>query len=208
MDIETLLRDLELSTKNLNSSIEIDELFKDFKSTPVVLQQEIELSEDENSTNYSINENQLNAERLEFLENKITPLFLSIIKSEDFEFGQRSESINLVEEQLKINQVATQNWFNKLYLKYFASNDTILLSLLRIVEYVDKDLLYPTGQTMALASLSHRNDEVKEMGVRILESWCCAESYEILKNLKVESTWLQEYINQVLIDIKEELCLC
>lgn len=205
MDLETILKDLQSIS---NSSIDTDEFHKkEFKKNDT-FQQEIEKSSDELSTNFIVSEKKINAERLKYLEQKVTPLLLSYFRNEDYEFGQRCESINLVEEQLKINQVAAQNWFNKLYLKYFASDENILLCLLRIVEYLDKEILNPTGQTMALASLSHKNDEIKEMGIRIFETWNCLESYEILKNIKVDTIWLQDYIEQVKKDLEEELCLC
>lgn len=164
-------------------------------------------SSNESSTNYVKDENQINNERLIYLEENITPFLLSLFRNEDYESGQKCESIRLVEEQLKINKVATQNWFNKLYLKYFTSDEKTLLNLLRIVEYIDRDLLYPTGQTMALASLTHKNDEIKEMSVMFFESWVSIESYNILKNVSVETKWLQDYIDHVKLDLKEELCL-
>lgn len=204
MDLDTLIKDLESIS---NSFIDTNELFKEKTKQYDSFQHDIENSDDESSTNFAISESKRNADRLKYLDERITPLLLSYIRNEDYEFGQRCDSINLVEEQLKLNEIATQNWFNKLYLRFFSTDESILLSLLRIVEYLDKELFFPTGQTMALASLSHRNDEIKEMGIRIFENWYCVESYDILKNLHVETAWLQEYIEQVKKDLEEELCL-
>ena len=164
-------------------------------------------SSEEYSTNFFFDENAINEKRMRFLKEEVTPQLLSFIKEEDFEFGQKSESINLVEKQIHINAIATKNWFNQLYLNYFRTDRKILLSLLRIVEYLDKELLFPTGQTMAISALVHSNDEVKELGVRILENWCSIDSYEILKHIKVDTQWLQQYIDQVILDLEKELCL-
>lgn len=164
-------------------------------------------SSDEYSTNFFLDENSINERRMKFLNERITPQLLSLIKEDDFEFGQRSKSINLVEEQIQINSIATKNWFNQLYLDYFRNDEKTLLSLLKIVEYLDKELFFPTGQTMAISALAHSNDEIKELGVRILENWGAVESYEILRNVRVETSWLQQYINQVIQDLEEELCL-
>jgi len=163
-------------------------------------------STEEYSTNFFLDENAINEKRMRFLKEKVTPQLLSFIKEEDFEFGQKSESINLVEKQIQINAIAAKNWFNQLYLYYF-SDEKMLLSLLRIVEYFDKELLFPTSQTMAISALVHSNDEVKELGVRILENWCSIESYQILKNIKVDTNWLQQYIDHVILDLEKELCL-
>jgi hypothetical protein len=201
--ITTTIEEID-DTKNSISTIEL--IDKSNNNNDLYLK-DILISSNKNSTNYAPSENELNDERLKYLEEKITPLFLSLIKYENFEFGQRCESIDLVEENIKINKVATQNWINKLYLRFFGS-DEILLSLLRVINYLNKDLLYPTGQTIALSSLSHKNDEIKEMGVRIFESWGCIESYNILKTVKVGTIWLQEYVNEVIKDLEKDLWLC
>lgn len=197
--------DKDKKEESMNSSLDTDKRISDFDSELIL--EKLLHSSDEFSTNYQVDENSINEKRAQYLDEKITPQFLSLIKEEDFEFGQRSKSINLVEEQLQTNTIATQNWFNKLYLYYFRADEKILLSLLKVVEYLDKELFFPTGQTMAISALSHKNDEIKEMGVRIFENWCSIESYEMLKNLKVETIWLQKYIDQVVKDLEEELCL-
>lgn len=161
----------------------------------------------ENNTNYVETQESANNEKLNSLNTKVTPLLISLIKTEDFEFGQNSESIRLVCKHLAENKIATQNWFNTLYLKYFIKDENILIGLLRIVEYLDEESLHPTGHTMAIASLVHKNDEIKELAVRIFENWGSYNSLGILKNITGQSKWLQEYIDQVIKDIESELCL-
>jgi hypothetical protein len=150
---------------------------------------------------------QINQEKILFLNAKITPLLISLIKNEDFEFGQNSESIRLVDREIKENEFATKEWFNCLFNHYFGSDKetNILIGLLHIVEFLSESF-NPNGKTMALAALSHRSNEVKELGVRILESSCTVENLNILKNVQTDIKWLQEYINQVITDF--ELILC
>lgn len=169
---------------------------------------ELFLSFDENSTNFKLDENLINQKRCDFLEQKVTPLIISLIKNEDFEFGKKNESVKLVEDQLEINSAATHIWFNNLFIKFFANDEKMLIGLLSIVESINEKSLHPIAEIMALAALTHKNDEVKELGVRIFENWSSLYSYEILRNIKVDTSWLQEYINQVIKDIEEELCLC
>lgn len=202
--LDDVNNEIDLTT---NPSLEIDnyDLF-DFEELKFDFD-ELFISVDENSTNFKLDENFINQKRIDYLEQKITPLLISLIKNEDFEFGKKNETVKLIEQQLEFNSVATQNWFNKLYIKYFASDEKILIGLLRIVESLNETSLHPTGEIMAIAALSHKNDEVKELGVRIFENWCSLNSYEILKSIKVETVWLQEYITQVIKDIEIELCL-
>jgi hypothetical protein len=188
----------------------------DFTDTEISLKEFSEIEEipnnffifsDEINTNYKISEEEINKNRLNYLDKKITPLFLSLIKYEDFDFGHSSESIKLVEEQIAINKIATQNWLNGLYIKYFSSDEKVLIGLLRIIEFIDVELLSPTAETIALASLSNKNDEIKELGIRFFENWISIDSLNILNNLEVESVWLQKYIDQVKKDLEIELCL-
>jgi hypothetical protein len=196
-----------IDTESSNNSTSIIKLVDNKISDEGLHLSLIATSPNKNSTNYQPSENEINNIRLKYLEEKVSPLFLSIIKNEDFEFDQRCESINLVEENLKVNRVATQNWINKLYLQYFASDEKVLLSLLRVIDYFNRELFYPTGQTIALSALVHNSDEIKEMGVRIFENWGSIESLNILKAIKVDTDWLQKYINEVIIDLEKELCL-
>lgn len=164
------------------------------------------IPENKINTNFVETEEQINQEKILFLDTKVTPLLISLIKCEDFEFGQSSESINLVNKHIEENKSATKEWFNRLFVKYFASkNETnILIGLLRVVEFLNESF-NPISQTIALASLSHYNNEVKELGVRILESSYSIENLNILKNIQTEIKWLQDYINQVIKDFEQIL---
>jgi hypothetical protein len=158
-----------------------------------------------NNTEYTISENEIIEKRLTYLKNKVSPLFISLVKSEDFEFGQKSESIKIVENELNENRFATQYWLNDLYIQYFSTDEKILIGILRVFEYFDEDVFYPTSHTIALASLVNRSDEIKEVCVRIFENWGSIKSYEILKGIKTDTKWLQAYINQVIKDIEKDL---
>ena len=159
------------------------------------------------NSNYEISENEIMEDRLEHLKNKVSPLFISLVKNEDFEFGQKSESIKLIEGELSENRIAVQNWLNDLYLKYFSTDEKILIGILRIFEYFDEDVFYPTSHTIALASMVNHSDEIKEICVRIFENWASIESYNLLKGVETNTKWLQSYISQVIKDIEKELCL-
>src|SRR5690554_582539 len=154
----------------------------------------------------SSSENKINGNREEYLRKNITPKFLTLIKEEDFEFGFISRSEELIKSQLKINALATRNWLNEIFINHF-DNEVVLIGLLRIISRFEENIIFPQGQTIALAALSHSNDEIKELGIRSFEKWCSAESLNILKKLNLNSTWLQEYVNEVITDLEEQLCL-
>lgn len=154
--------------------------------------------------NVSSSENYINQRRDEHLKKYITPKLISLLKDEDFEFGYISRSEELIREQLNINALATRNWINEIFISNF-DNEIILMGILRIIGRFDESQIFPQGQTIALAALSHKNDEIKELGVRAFEKWNSIESLAILKKLNFDKTWLQDYVTEVIHDIEEEI---
>jgi len=176
----------------LNDETEFDSLFSDI---------EILIDLDEDST-----ENKLNKARSNNLDKNYTRQFINLLKEEDFEFGYSTRSEELLNEQLKINALATRNWLNEIFIKNFHDH-SIIIGILRIIGRFEPSVIFPQGQTIALAALSHSSDEIKELGIRAFEKWCSIESLEILKSLNVETPWLNEYVKDVIEDFEEQLCL-
>jgi hypothetical protein len=109
----------------------------------------------------------------------------------------------LLRNQMQLNSLATKAWLNSIFVENFA-NPPILVGLLRIIARIDYTDIYPEGQTMAVAALTHKNNEVQECGVRAFESWGSLSDLEILENLKVSTEWLREYIDEVVSDLRKE----
>lgn len=166
---------------------------------------EVELGE--NDTNFYPNEDAINRLRIKYLEERVTPIFLALIKDEEPEYGRKGAGAKLFEQEFDNNAAATLFWFNNLYIRYFVSSEKMLLGLLRVIESLDEKIIGSVGQTMAIAALVHKNLEVQEVGVRIFENWASEMSLNILKSVHVESSWLQSYIQQVIKDIEDKL-LC
>lgn len=162
----------------------------------------VDLFSEENETS---TENKANDSRSRNLDENFTQEFIHVLKEEDFEFGYKTRSEELINEQLSINALATRNWLNKVFLDYF-SDQTIVIGILRIIGRFDPVLIFPQGQTMALAALAHQNDEIKELGIRAFEQWCSIESLEILKQLDIDKKWLREYVDAIILDFEEQLC--
>lgn len=187
----------------IDLSLNFDKILNDSKS----FNNQIDLFTSVNDTNYIISENEIMENRLIYLKKEVTPLFVSLLKYEDFEFGKKSESIKIIQKELKTNRIATINWLNELYVKYFSKDEKVLIGILRVLEYFNEKVFYPNSYTIALSSLVHKNDEIKEIAIRIFENWASINSYEVLKNVQIETPWLKSYIREVLKDLEEELCL-
>ena len=63
------------------------------------------------------------------------------------------------------------------------------------------------GIVISGSALIHKSVEVKEMAIRVFENWNTIESYTFLKNCSLAPKWLEDYKNDVLANIEEELCL-
>lgn len=161
------------------------------------------LASEENSTS---TENKINELRIRKIDEHLTQEFIYLLRDEDFEFGYKTRSEELIAEQLNINALATRNWLNKIFLNYY-SDEIIIIGILRIIGRFDPVQIFPQGQTIALAALTHQNDEIKELGIRAFEQWCSLESLNILKKLDVKKAWLKEYVMEVINDFEEQLCL-
>ena len=135
--------------------------------------------------------------------NKFTEELMSLILHEDFEYGIDTRADAFVRRYMALNAPTTKDWLGRIYIDN-VSNIPVLIGLLRIVARLDYQEIKPPGQLIAIAALSHSNIEVQECGVRAFESWEAIDSLEILENLKVSTKWLQEYINEVVSDLKEE----
>ena len=150
-----------------------------------------------------VDENYINQRRLLKLKNQFTPKLLNLIIESDFEYGIESEVDVFIRDQMKENTLATKSWLNDIFVEYFA-NPVILVGILRIISRLSYYEVFPEGQVIATAALSHNDVEVKECGVRAFENWGNLEGIGILEQLRVSPSWLQAYIDQVLEDLREK----
>lgn len=162
----------------------------------------IELSE----SSTDVSENSLNIRRLKHFEEKYTNDFLRIIREQDFEYGFESMADKFIKQLMNQNKAVTREWLNRLFLRYFG-DIKIISGLVQVLSHIEYAEIYPEGPTIALAALSHNNIEVRECGIRAFENWGTLESLHILEGLRFTEKWMQEYVNKVVSDLKEDFNL-
>ena len=128
------------------------------------------------------------------------------IKEQHFEYGVTSDTDNLVSKQMNINILATKSTINDLFVKNYNKAD-ILVGLLQIISRIPTEQINPEGYNMANLAIAHENHEVKETAIRCLENWGDEKALKILQTISVDIAWLQDYVNSIINDIQEELCL-
>jgi len=153
--------------------------------------------------NTASSENQINNRRLIELEQKFSRQFISHILEDDFEYGMDYKAHIIVKEQMKINSMATKDWLNRIFTSNY-ENPEILIGILRVIARFEKAEIYPIGETMALASLSHKDETVQETAIRVFESWGGIDSLKLLENVSVSSKWVKNYLDEVISDLKAE----
>lgn len=178
----------------------------------------VNTTQNEYSVNVNVNEsdkifidsndstqNHINQEKILDLKKNLSSKFIAILREENFEYGIKSQSEELVKEQMKQNALATKSWLNELFITSYGESD-ILLGILRVISRINEEEINPQGQTMALACMTHNSVEIREVAIRVFENWGSANSLNILKNISISPAWLKEYLDHVVQDLKEELC--
>lgn len=131
---------------------------------------------------------------------------IQCIREQHFEYGVTSDADKLISKQMAINTLAIKSILNDLFIKNYDKPD-ILVGLLQVISRLSVEQINPEGYNMVNVAISHENIEVKETAIRCLENWSDNKSLKILQSISVNEAWLQDYINTVVNDIQEELCL-
>ncbi len=189
----------EIKTKSERPNFVLDK--EEIETIDLIIQE----GESSNTTEtYPGIENYINKDRLDTLKKNFTRGLITLIREEEFEYGLDTRADILVRKKMEQNAFATKEWLSTLFIESF-NNTRILLGVLIIISRFDYFVIYPEGQLMATTALSHKDPEIQECGVRAFENWGNRHSLRILKNLKVPTKWLQEYINAVIDDLEKEL---
>ncbi len=163
----------------------------------------------DDSTSRGSSENGRNEETLAELR-QFSSRVVSLTRECVFEFGIENELDSFLRESLARNAMATQEWLNELFLRYFG-DVSVAVGILRAIAHLEYDLIYPAGPTMAVAALSHQDVEARECGIRAFENWESPDSLIVLEAARCDERWLQEYLEQVVAGLRErqrDVVLC
>jgi len=192
---------LEQAQSNNNEElVEAIKYVKDAGASEIVYSET--LSQDNNSSS-AIDENKINQRRKEQYRKEFNVGLLAAIESSDFEFGFETVADDYLREKLEENEIVARDWLNELFNNNF-SRPSIMVGILRVLANFNYDEIKPEGITMSIAALSHSNPEVRECGIRSFESWDHKECLPILRNITCKEQWLQDYLDQVIMDLEED----
>lgn len=149
-------------------------------------------------------ENSLNRQRMDRFRAEFFAKLLKLLREQDFEYGVDTPADELVRKSFSENISIAKEWLNQLFVENY-DDQTVLMGILRVLSHFEYQEVAPQGPTMALAALSNVSAEVRECGIRAFENWSTLESLEVLKNVKCQEEWLNDYLQQVIADLNEEL---
>jgi hypothetical protein len=152
-------------------------------------------------------ENLANLSRLREYQEQLTQHLLMLIEESELEYGFDSALDVFLRDRLAENALVTKEWLNSLFIQHIA-NPTVTTGILRTIAHLDYSEIAPQGPTMALAALANLSPEVKECGIRAFENWGTLECLYILRTVQHQVEWIQEYVNQVITDLEQELLAC
>ena len=149
-------------------------------------------------------ENLLNVRRMRRFRADFSTRLLKLLHEQDFEYGVDTPADELVRKSLYENESIAKEWLNRLFVENYG-DQTVLIGILRVLSHFEYQEIAPQGPTMALAALSNANAEVRECGIRAFENWGTLDSLKVLKNVRCAEKWLDDYLQQVIADLEEEL---
>lgn len=164
---------------------------------------EIGVSEDASVKPLDV-ENQINNARLRNFRNRYEVEFLALLRTCEFEYGFDSLADAFVGTRLSENALVTMRWLNLLFIEYL-DDPPVVIGILRVLAHLRYEQACPQGITIAIAATRHQNHEVQECGVRAFENWGTPDSLKVLESLSFSEAWLQEYVNQVVADLRSQI---
>lgn len=152
-------------------------------------------------TSTSTVENFLNESRKDELEREFTSALLTSLRQESVSPGVVGQADALVSRSIAQNRLATLEWLNSLYLRFF-DNTSVAADLLMLVGRLPYETANPFGVTMALGGLTHKSPAVQEAAIRAFERWANKESLQVLKQVHFQADWLKDYADDVISDLE------
>lgn len=88
-----------------------------------------------------------------------------------------------------------------IYLNHF-DEPLVLAGICDCLCRFDSSEVKPWGSTMLAGLLAHKNEIVQEYVTLLIENWADTSLLPILENITCSSTWLKDYVNEVVLYLK------
>lgn len=137
------------------------------------------------------------------LREKLHQQFVEVAREENFEYGYTQPSERLAKQIAKDVPGVFGDVVQGILLRESA-DPVVMVALLNAVASLPYEMVWPFGQTLAIAAIALPAIEVKDAAIRAYETWGHPEGVGILKNIECPWPWLDDYRKQVIADLGGE----
>ena len=123
---------------------------------------------------------------------------LSVIASDEFEDGEISNSERYMKNNMTLE---TKDYILDALMKIYMNkynDEHVLLGVMEMISCMKYEDVDPKGQIMALGLLQHENIYLRDRAIQVYEQWNSKKGINVLKTLKCDQKWLQDYVDKVI----------
>ncbi len=131
---------------------------------------------------------------------------ISMLASEECETGISNPSEAFFVGLLTVDPINALNVLSTVFMNSYSLEPkkiSILVGTLHLISHLDYEQVYPVGQALAIAAISHKHTEVAEYGIKCFENWRNPDGITKLKAIRFSTKWLQDYADDVIEELSE-----
>ena len=123
---------------------------------------------------------------------------LSTIASDEFEDGEISNSERYMKNNMTLE---TKDYILDALMQIYINkynDEHVLLGVMEMISCMKYEDVEPKGQVMTLGLLQHENIYLRDRAIQVYEQWNSKKGIDVLKTLKYDQKWLQDYVDKVI----------
>ncbi len=213
INLESFRKDLIISSSFEDGLLEFDEEFPFVNSVTATSP----LNNDEaNSSNFGNARSSLEIEKytLGFVAKYVKEQKKALLKHITNDLVSKLRYFSYDDESMDAIWMTYDSILEKISIEYLGEvlqgiflshNDypNILCGICRLLTSLELDEVYPWGPMILVGLLNHKNETVKEYSVILLDNWKDKSLIPVLRNIDCHSSWLQAYVQDVLLSLEE-----
>lgn len=123
------------------------------------------------------------------------------IDNQQFEDGFVHPAEEVIKNCFKSHPSLTKRWLQQTFLRNYRYPE-VIISILRTIADFDISSIDPECEILCVASLSHKNQEIRETAISVFETWNTLDSVKFLENYNENVSWLNQYRIKIIEEIK------
>lgn len=128
---------------------------------------------------------------------KYERLFLETIRNTRFKAGEDNQATEMMAHILEEDRDETLILLNSYFVENY-DDEKLCVKILTLLNDYNYEELKPTGQTIALASISNKSARVKSAAFNLFAHWACPEALKLIMQVEVpQQPWIAMKYNAV-----------